>query len=110
MPLMNQIRRIFRGGGGTYATLSSYEYAPDEIQNSMFLLLMKIALMGAYVADAKTSLSLAIIKYPGPLFCVMLQGQLFLGCVAEKFLWRDSTPDEIFSVTLPNSEKWNVRP
>ena len=37
-------------------------YAPDEIQNSMFLPLMKKALMGVNGAETKTSVSLAIIR------------------------------------------------
>ena len=41
---------------GAYALDESnqeeHKYAPDEIQNSMFLPLMKNVLMGAYGADA----------------------------------------------------------
>ena len=47
-------------------------YAPDEIQKSMFVPLMKKALMGGIRADAKTSLSLNIIRYsaiPSSLVC-----------------------------------------
>ena len=39
------------------------KYAPEEIQNNMFLPLMKKALMGAYGADAKTNVSLVLIIY-----------------------------------------------
>ena len=41
---------------------------------------MKIALMGELGADAKTSLSLVIIRYSAPLLCVIPKGQkLFKG-------------------------------
>ena len=53
-------------------------YAPDESQNSRFLLLMKKAR-----TNAKNSLSLVLIKYspPPPLLCIMPRGQNFLGGV-----------------------------
>ena len=53
IPLMIQIR-------WTYA---SFKYAPDENKTSMFLSLIKKIKWGAYWADAKTSLSLVIIRY-----------------------------------------------
>ena len=46
-------------------------HAPDKIRNSVFLPLMKKALIGHRGRNAKTSLSLVLIKYmfPPPLLC-----------------------------------------
>ena len=64
MPLMNHIKGY---------TCTPLKDAPDEILNSMFLLLMKKGLIGAQRADAKTILSLFIIIYILPLIVYYAQ-------------------------------------
>ena len=64
---------LIRGG-----ICSPSKHALDEIRNSMFLPLMKKALLGGIGADTKTILSLVILRYPALLFSVMPQGQYFL--------------------------------
>ena len=71
------------------------KYTTDEIQNNMFLPLMKKALMRAYGADTKTSLSLVFVC-PLPLVCYAPGAEIILGEAEFVFVTfrRYSAPDE----------------
>ena len=72
-----------RGAYRAYSHESNYgmyapsKYAPDKIRYSMFLPLMRKALLGEVGADAKTSLFSVILRYstPSPLLFLISHGQ-----------------------------------
>ena len=58
--------------------MQPYEYTPDKIENSMFLPLMEKAFIEEKGADAKTSLSLIILRcYAPPLVCYAQEQNYF---------------------------------
>ena len=54
--------------------MSNHKYAPDEIRISMFLPMVKKALMEGIEGRRQ---NLVIIRYSAPLMCVMTHGQNF---------------------------------
>ena len=93
MPMMNQFREE-----GHICPLLNMPLINTKL-NYMFLPLMKEALIKGG-ADAKTSLSLVIIKYSAPLLSVMLKGQKIIYRVDFDHNENISTPIKILDTPL----------